>query len=91
MEHTSDFTTIRSVLLRDWEPIISNDLLPDDEYDSYIPAIIDLLKSDSSAEQLAGYLTNIERDYMEVETNPERTSLVAKNLVAAWKSRNPAL
>jgi hypothetical protein len=91
MEHTSDFITIRFVLLRDWGPIISNDLLPDDEYDSYIPAIIDLLKSDSSAEQLAGYLTNIERDYMEVETNPERTALVAKNLVAAWKSRNPAL
>jgi len=66
-------------------------LLPDDEYDSYIPGIIDLLGSNCSAEQLSNYLLNIERDYMEVETNPVRATSVANNLIAAWKSRRRAL
>lgn len=87
MEHTADFMLIRTVLIRDWEPIICNELLPDNEYDSYIPEIIRLLRSDCSSEQLAVYLQHVERDYMEVETDPERTTRVASKLIAAWKQR----
>ena len=32
MEHTADFMLIRKVLICDWEPIICNELLPDNEY-----------------------------------------------------------
>ncbi len=87
MEHTADFMLIRKVLIRDWEPIICNELLPDNEYNSYIPETIRLLRTDCSLEQLAVYLQHVERDYMEVETDPERTTRVASKLIAAWKQR----
>lgn len=87
MEHTADFMLVRAVLIRDWEPIISNELLPDGEYDSYIPQILHFLRSGCSAEQLAAYLAHVERDYMEVGTDPERTTRVAANLIAAWKQK----
>lgn len=88
MEHTADFMLVREVLIRDWEPIICNELLPDDEYDSYIPQILRLLSSDCSSEQLADYLAHVEHDYMEVGTDPERTARVAANLIAAWMQKS---
>lgn len=87
MEHTADFMLIRAVLMRDWEPIICNELLPDDEYDSYIPRLAELLQSDCSIETIAAYLQHIEHDYMEVETDAKRARRVAVNLIAAWRSK----
>ncbi|SFK11058.1 hypothetical protein SAMN05444581_102150 [Methylocapsa palsarum] len=87
MEDTAEFMLIRAVLIRDWEPIVCNELLPDGEYDSYIPRILHLLCSDCSSEKLAAYLAHVERDYMEVGTDAERTDRVATNLLAAWKQR----
>jgi hypothetical protein len=87
MEHTTEFMLVRAVLMRDWEPIICNELLPEGEYDSYIPQILRLLRSDCSSEQLAAYLAHVERDYMEVGIDPDRTVRVARNLISAWKQR----
>lgn len=88
MKNTDEFNSVRDVLLRYWEPIICNELLPVDEYDSYIPGIIALLGSDCTADQLSNYLLNIERNEMEVKPHPERTSLVASNLIFAWKAKH---
>jgi hypothetical protein len=52
MEITYDFINIRKILLKYLEPIITNALLPDDEYDSYILTIINMLNSNCSTEQL---------------------------------------
>ncbi len=82
-----NFMNIREVLLRYWEPIISNDFLPDDEYDSYIPAIMNMLESDCATEQLSDYLLDVEENWMGVEPERERTSLVARNLIAAWNAK----
>jgi len=38
------FEKIRLVLRNDWNPIGLSEYLPQDEYNSYIPKIIDLLK-----------------------------------------------
>ena len=91
MEHAADFILVRAVLMRDWGPIICNQLLPDPEYNSYIPRIIELLNTSCSVEQLSGYLLHIERDYMEVDTNPECAALVASNLITARKQRRAPL
>jgi hypothetical protein len=87
MEHTTDFMLVRAVLLRDWEPIICNELLPDDEYDDYIPKLIKFLESGAPSERIADYLLFVEGVTMGVETDRERAALVASNLIIAWKQR----
>ncbi len=87
MEHTADFMLVRAVLLRDWEPIICNELLPDDEYDDYVPEIINLLEAGAPIERIADYLSFVEGVTMGVQTERERTGRVASNLIAAWKQR----
>lgn len=79
---------IRAVLLRDWEPIICNELLPDDEYDDYIPQLMELLEAGASQERIANYLSRVESVTMGVPTIVERTSRVASNLIVAWKAKH---
>ncbi|VTZ25782.1 conserved hypothetical protein [Methylocella tundrae] len=88
MAHTPDFMLIRAVLLRDWEPIICNELLPDDEYDDYIPQLMELLEAGASQERIANYLSRVESVTMGVPTIVERTGRVASNLIVAWKAKH---
>ncbi len=87
MEITYDFINIRKILLKYFEPIITNALLPDDEYNSYILTIINMLNSNCSTEQLSNYLLDVEKNLMSVEPDRERTSLVGRNLIAAWDAK----
>jgi hypothetical protein len=81
------FMDVRSILMRDWDPIMMSVYLPDDEYDQYIPGVIRLLESNCGHEQLANYLLNVEKNWIEMEPQPERAVLAAKNLITAWKAK----
>jgi hypothetical protein len=87
MAKDDDFIAVRSILMRDWDPIMMSGYLPNDEYDQYIPGVIQLLESNCEHAQLANYLLDIEKNWIEMEPQPERALLAAKNLIAAWKAK----
>ena len=69
---------VRVVLLWAWDPIGVRGI-PEavDEYDSYAPAILQLLESGASNRELADHLTSIVRDRMELRPNPTAAEDVA--------------
>jgi hypothetical protein len=76
--------SIHDILLRDWDPIGINDV-PEaqDEYDSYIGGVYQLLASHSSRDQIVAYLATIESETMGLGVpNPERLTRVANQLFA---------
>ena len=74
---------IRTVLLRDWDPIGVSDV-PEahDEYDSYIPGIHGRLISRASAQELFDHLRKIETIEMGLASNRQRTQHVVQKLIA---------
>lgn len=71
---------IRSVLNRDWDPIGVADIV-DDEYDMYIGHIHSLLAKETSEQNIADYLSWVERQQMGLTGTPMNQLLrVAKNL-----------
>ncbi|ACK51925.1 hypothetical protein Msil_3014 [Methylocella silvestris BL2] len=90
MQHTDDSVLVRKVLLENWEPIVCNEILPDDEYDIYIPKLIAFLEAGASRERIIDYLLFVEGVRMGVETDHERVAKVAHNLIVAWKQRHAA-
>jgi hypothetical protein len=79
------FVLVREILFRDWDPVDVNEnrrLI--DEYDNYVPAVTRLLEAGCSSEQLADYLSNIEKNCLESDFYRDRAHLAAHNLVEAW-------
>jgi|SRR5690242_3248274 len=71
---------IRSILVRDWNPIGVDDI-PADEYDGYIGGIYRLLCSDASVEDIARHLHKIAMSSMGLSSGgPEDHHDVAKKL-----------
>jgi len=52
--------SIRHILRREWNPIGFDKNLPEDEYDSYIPRILELLDEDASVNMVESLLEHIE-------------------------------
>lgn len=60
MRHSDKIAAIRTVLLESWDPIGVNDVsAAQDEYDAYLPAILQLLERHVPAADLATHLTDI--------------------------------
>ena len=61
-----------------------------DEYDSYLPRVLSLLKQGASDLELAGYLITVEEEQMGLRPNLARASEVAEILLAhrEWIDRN---
>ncbi|WP_010161186.1 hypothetical protein [Sphingomonas sp. PAMC 26617] len=61
---------VQVVLLWAWDPIGVRGI-PEavDEYDSYAPAVLELLESGASDQHIADYLTGVTRDRMELRPN----------------------
>jgi hypothetical protein len=76
---------LRAILFNDWNPIGFAPLLPDDEYDVYLPGIIQLLESHCTAEQLEAHLAKIEKDWIGISSEPGNTHRTAENLLRSWK------
>ena len=72
---------VRVVLLRAWDPIGVRGI-PEavDEYDSYAPAVLQLLESGASDRHIADYLTSVIRDRMELRPNPKADEDIAAML-----------
>lgn len=75
-------STIRLILLRDWDPLIIGDNPHlSDEYDDIIPSIVRLLRHNVTPEQLESYLKDIEKRWK--STSIKQTVLVAKAILEA--------
>ena len=75
------FTQVREILLCDWDPVGVLDLNgPKDEYDDYIPKIIELLLDQKSIKEIASHLDLIECDKMGVRRGNKNLFEVAKKL-----------
>ena len=68
-----------------WDPIgVSAVPQARDEYDSYVPHVVGLLKSNADAKQIADYLNSIVVDRMSLGRNDAQNARVAKILIA-WR------
>lgn len=74
---------VQVVLLWAWDPIGVRGI-PEavDEYDSYAPAMLELLESCASDRQIADYLTGVTLDRMELRPNPKADEDIAAMLRA---------
>ncbi len=54
--------SIRQVLRHDWNPIGFGDVLPQDEYDSYIATVYRILAGSRSEQEIVECLFRLERD-----------------------------
>ena len=74
--------SIRQVLNRDWNPIGFGDALPEDEYDSYIAPVYQILVGSRSEQELIEFLFSTERDIIGVPCeSPEQLRPVARRLL----------
>lgn len=75
-------------LLRAWDPIGVRPGVdaPANEYDSYAPAIVALVGSGASAEDLAEHLGRVSTARMGLGARPARDLAVASAIVAAVKA-----
>lgn len=76
---------LRAILLRDWDPLsIGENPHLADEYDSYIPGLLDLIDKDCASAQLERYLLDIEHG-LHLRPDADSIALAAKNILAAVK------
>lgn len=76
---------IYDTLIRDWNPMeLSNTSEAQDAYDGYIDGILDILAEEehASAHKIATYLVRLERDYLDLNPNPQRATASAEKI---WK------
>lgn len=79
---------IRHILLKHWDPIgIGHLEFMQDEYDGYIPRIIEMLSATNShPHDIQDYLHYVEIDYMNLHPNLNKIHLTAE---ALWKLSHP--
>jgi len=79
--HDKHLRMVAIVLHWAWDPIgirgIEEAL---DEYDSYAGPVLDLLERKAADQEVADYLTSIERDSMELQPRPEKNADIATML-----------
>jgi hypothetical protein len=74
--------SIREVLYHDWNPIGFDELLPKDEYDSYVAPVYRILAGSRSEQELIELLFGIERDIIGLPCqSPEQLRPVARKLL----------
>ena len=56
---TPEFLRIRDILNSDWHPLGVDPVFPPDEYDIYIPRILDLIRAGANSHAICDYLTEI--------------------------------
>ena len=80
--HSADFLTVRSLLMQHWDPIGIKDVEQCyDEYDSYIPSILNLIDSGAALDELAQLLDEIVSKRMGLGSNMTESARVAALLL----------
>jgi hypothetical protein len=73
---------VRQILLLEWDPICNRTgLIPQDEYDGYIPVIYRMLRERVSVESLARHLDQIADEGIGVTPERKRSLQVAEALL----------
>lgn len=73
---------VRRALRDTWDPIGLGEELPDDEYDSYVPGLIPLVRGLTAFEaEIAAHLLRIEADMMCLSPDPARATRTARALL----------
>lgn len=80
-------------VLRRWDPIgvlpgPSEHEGPINEYDSYAPQLVTLLRKGASVDEIQNRLVEIRTMSMGLPTYPEKDRLAAEQLVSWWRNRN---
>jgi hypothetical protein len=81
---TKDFflyKKIDDILWFDWDPIGVNDIAPRDEYQSYVPEILRLVKAKVNREEIAKTLYNIENHNMGMKGTIENCLIIADKIL----------
>jgi hypothetical protein len=76
---------INEVLFYVWDPIgVHNEPDARDEYDSYVPQVLSILKKENPEENLKQYLFKIAKEEMTLEVS-QKTLYEVVELLIAWK------
>lgn len=80
-------------ILQKWDPInVIEDLiesgLPPDEYDSYAPHILSMLRQGADEYKIAKHLGNLQTSSMGLGAWSEKDNEIAKELVLWWRNKN---
>jgi len=74
-------TTIRRMLWTDWDPIGINQFSGTaDEYDSYVPALVELVRKGASERALFDWLWTLETNHLGLEGDRRNTKQFAEKL-----------
>ena len=76
------FTQVQEVLLEKWDPIyvIANDGFRD-EYNAYVPYLMEMLERGTTAQELATHLDHIRVEIMGLWPRPEEAMETARELL----------
>lgn len=78
------YARVRSILLKAWDPLcIGGNFHLADEYDAFLPRLIDLLGSGAGIELVAKYLEGCER-ILDPTTQPQNATPVASILCRSF-------
>lgn len=87
---------LRQLLNEQWAPIGFKGALPDDEYDSYHAAVVQLLREGASTQRLAEHLADVEQTQIGSERTPQELLPVGEEFVcwfagslARWEASGP--
>jgi|GEM_PF-378599 len=78
---------IDTILWEDWDPIGVNGMAPRDEYQNYVPQILNLVMQGYSSEEIADRLHEIETSYIGLKGDLIKCKEVANKIIA--KTTNP--
>ena len=91
-QNDSDFQRVRE-FLRAWDAIglyhpidVEDDDCPPDEYDSYIPHILSLLRSGHGADRIASHLEFARTQQMGLPPHPSRDLEFGRRIEEWWRS-----
>lgn len=79
-----DTKQVQQILRHHWDPIACQGL-PEDEYDYYVPAVMDLLRFGADHIDVFDYLCYVENQCMELPTSPGREAIIAEVAVKLVK------
>lgn len=72
---------VRTILLKEWDPIgIADEPAAQDEYDTYAPLIVSMLRAGARGDAVARHLLSIEREQMGLPGNESRARQAAELL-----------
>lgn len=81
-------STVIKKILRYWNPI-GIDELPNNEYDSYAPKILDLLQKNATSEKISNHLASIRSISIGLGENiPYKKEIRIANILVEWRKED---